>query len=286
MVQVKRQIKDSVYRLLFGNAQDKRYLLQLYQTLHPEDTETTVEDLKIVTVEDVIVNDIYNDLGFMVGDRMIILAEAQSTWSVNIVSRIFLYLAKEYRDIVYTDEENKRKIYQNEVVRLPVPELYVIYTGDDPDVPEQISLQQTVFGRAADIEVIVHVRRIQPDAHDIINQYITFCRVFDEQRRLHGKDRKAAVKQAIDICKDRDVLTEFLITHEKEVDEVMMCLFSQDEWNKVIDEELRAEGRAEGMVRAYFNLHWPPEKIASESHLPIAEVKRIISEIKVEEGRQ
>ena len=44
---------------------------------------------------------------------------------------------------------------------------------------------------------------------DIINQYIVFCRVFDEQIKLHGRTKKA-VDETIRICKDRDVLKDYL----------------------------------------------------------------------------
>lgn len=73
---VKRTIKDSVFTSLF---KDKKYLIQLYRALHPEDTKTTEADLKDVTVSNVLVDDIYNDLGFMVGTTLMILIEAQST---------------------------------------------------------------------------------------------------------------------------------------------------------------------------------------------------------------
>ena len=47
----------------------------------------TIELLKIeeITIYNVLVDGLYNDLGFRVGDRQIILVEAQSTWSVNII---------------------------------------------------------------------------------------------------------------------------------------------------------------------------------------------------------
>lgn len=64
---MKRTIKDSVFTNLF---QDKKYLLQLYKALHPEDNEVT---------EDKLTDNIYNDLGFIVNeDKMVILVEAQS----------------------------------------------------------------------------------------------------------------------------------------------------------------------------------------------------------------
>lgn len=85
--------KDSVFCDLF---RDKKYLLQLYQALHPEDTETTEEDLTDITIRNVLTDGIYNDVGFRNKDKVIILTEAQSTWSMNILIRMLLYLAETY----------------------------------------------------------------------------------------------------------------------------------------------------------------------------------------------
>jgi hypothetical protein len=72
---MKRTIKDSVFTDLF---QDKKYLLQLYKSLHPEDTDVTENDLNDITIKNVLTDNIYNDLGFTVGDKLMILVEAQS----------------------------------------------------------------------------------------------------------------------------------------------------------------------------------------------------------------
>ena len=72
---VKHTVKDSVFTSLF---KEKRYLIQLYRALHPEDTKTTEDDLKDVTVSNVLVDDIYNDLGFTVGTTIVLLIEVQS----------------------------------------------------------------------------------------------------------------------------------------------------------------------------------------------------------------
>jgi hypothetical protein len=50
---------------------------------------------------------------------------------------------------------------------------------------------------------------------DIINQYIVFCKVFDDQRKLYGLTEQA-VKETIRICKDKNVLREYLESREKE----------------------------------------------------------------------
>lgn len=56
--------KDSVFSTLF---RDKKYLMQLYRALHPEDAETTEDALTDITIRNVLTNGIYNDLCFRVG---------------------------------------------------------------------------------------------------------------------------------------------------------------------------------------------------------------------------
>ncbi len=72
----KRTAKNSVFLDLF---QDKKNLLALYKTLHPEDTDATEDTLDIVTIDNVLTDNLYNDLGIMVGNnRLLLLLEAQS----------------------------------------------------------------------------------------------------------------------------------------------------------------------------------------------------------------
>ena len=66
----KHKIKDSVFTNLF---QDRKYLLQLYKALHPEDCDVTEDAIADVTIKHVLVDADYNDLGFSVGNRLMIL---------------------------------------------------------------------------------------------------------------------------------------------------------------------------------------------------------------------
>lgn len=92
---VKYAIKDSVFTSVF---KEKKYLLQLYKALHPEDKEVVEEDLKDVTVCNVLVNDIFNDVGFRVGSKLLILIESQASWTSNIIFRALMYLVQTYRE--------------------------------------------------------------------------------------------------------------------------------------------------------------------------------------------
>ncbi|MCI7612014.1 MAG: hypothetical protein MSS66_03325 [Selenomonadaceae bacterium] len=69
--QPKYTVKDTVFRYMFS---DKKYLIQLYQALQPNDKTITKDDLDIVTLQSILMNGIYNDLGFMVrGNQLMIL---------------------------------------------------------------------------------------------------------------------------------------------------------------------------------------------------------------------
>ena len=59
--------KASVFTSLFSEAE---YTFQLYRALHPDDTTTTKDDLILMTLESHLLNQQYNDLGFLVRDRL------------------------------------------------------------------------------------------------------------------------------------------------------------------------------------------------------------------------
>lgn len=248
MEAAKRTIRDSVFSDLFG---DKKYLLQLYQVLHPEDTEATEDDLMDVTIQNVLTDDLYNDLGFRNGDRVMILAEAQSTWSVNIIVRVLLYLAQTWNGYI---EETKQNRYGSRKLKLPRPEFYVIFTGERQERPEYLSLSEEFFGGEKDF-LETRVKMLYGDGNgDIISQYVDFTKVYQEQARLLGRTREA-VLETIRICMDKGVLREYLSTHEKEVVSIMMALFDQEKAVEQFGYEREQKGHEEGRIITLYGLY-------------------------------
>jgi len=222
MAELRYTAKDSVFRSLFS---DLKYLLQLYQTLHPEDKTTTEADLNIETLERLLYNGQYNDLGFSVKDKLLVLVEAQSTWSLNILIRCFLYLAQTYHDYFMAHDVNL--LQQSPKIQMPVPELYVVYLGEKGDRPDTLSLQKEYFG-GRDCSIEVKAKIIYADGSgSIIDQYIIFCRVLKEQVKIHGRTRKA-IEETIRICMDQNILKEYFEKHESEAVTIMMALFDQE----------------------------------------------------------
>ena len=277
---MKRTIKDSVFTDLFQN---KKYLLQLYKSLHPED-DVTEDDLTDVTIKNVLTDNIYNDLGFVVEDRLMIFVEAQSSvWTVNIIVRALMYLVQTWHDYF---ERTKQNLYKSKKVQMPMPEIYVLYTGERKTRPSEISLSQEFFdGKECGIDVRVKMIYDGKEG-DIINQYVLFTKICNEQMKEHGRTRKA-VMEAIRICKDRDVLREYLSNRESEVMDIMMVLYDEEEIMRSYVESERYEAKQEARYdekietakRMLNDGALSMDKVAEFSNLPIEVIERLASEL-------
>ena len=264
---VKYTVKDSLFTNLF---REKKYLIQLYRALHPEDKKATEGDLQDVTISNVLVNDLYNDIGFRIGSTLLILIESQSTWTSNIIFRALMYLVQTYREYF---KETKQDIYNSKKLRMPKPEVYVIYVGDRKTKPEEISFSEEFFG-GEEICLDLNVKMIYDgNTGDIINQYVTFTKVCNEQVKIYGRTRKA-IKETIRICKDRNVLKEYLERKEQEVVDMLMELYDQEEvmHSYVESEKFEAARIAESatkmqMAREMIHGNEPLDKIIRYSGL-------------------
>lgn len=242
MAETKRNIKDSVFTYLFSQPE---YAKQLYLTLHPEDADVSESDFSFVTIENVLTIGQYNDLGIQVRDKLILLVEAQSTFSENIPLRMLMYLANTYKEYV---EEHKLSLYREKRVKIPRPELYVVYSGDNNDTPNTLTLSDMYGLPVASIEVTVKVLK-NDGTRSIIDQYIDFCKVINAQIKLHGYTEEALTK-TIEICLREGILAPFIKTRQKEVIDIMTILFDQEKIMEIerynIAQENREEGRQEG----------------------------------------
>ena len=237
MAEMKRSVKDSVFTYLFKQPE---YTRQLYLALHPEDTDVKESDFKLVTLENVLTTGFYNDLGIQVRNQLILLVEAQSTFSVNIALRMLLYLAGTYKEYI---EEQKLDLYGSHPVEIPRPELYVVYTGDRKEIPETLRLSDLYRG-AGNAEVEVKVLR-DDGTGDILDQYVRFCKIADEQREKYGLTQQA-IDETIRICIAENVLAPFLASRQKEVLEIMVTLFDQEKIAEIHDYNVAKVARQEG----------------------------------------
>ncbi len=278
---IKRTVKDSVFTDLFSIPEN---LLELYRTLHPEDETISISDLMDVTLKNVLSDDLYNDLGFRVRNKQLILVECQSTWSFNILIRALQYLMETYNRYI---EEYDIDLYTSAKAVLPIPELYVIFTGDKKNCPEFISLKDEFFD-GLDIAIDVKIKVITySGGNDIINQYIAFAKEITTQFAIRGRTLEA-LAETLKNCEKRGILKEYLETRRGEIMDIYTTLFDQEfVINRHIRSECRkaeelgeARGETRGEIIAYKNLGLSVDDIAERMGLDTETIEAILAEIK------
>lgn len=221
---VNRQAKNSVFLNLFMR---KEYQLRLYKELFPADTTITENDLELVTLDNVLTIHPYNDLGLLARGKLIVLTEAQSTKSVNIIFR----LADYYYDsaMSYLVMRNV-DLYSSVKIDIPDVEAFVIYTGRKKVEKDVLSLNEEFFGGNPD-KPEFKAKIIHGDYKGgIIEEYMGFCRIWDEHVNAAKtpEQKQEAVAMTIDLCVQRGYLAEYLQAHRVEVEKIMMTMLSPE----------------------------------------------------------
>ena len=232
---VNREAKNSVFLNMFKR---KEYLIRLYRDLHPESQNVSEDDLTVVTLENVFSIKHFNDLGFMVGGqkrKLLIMIEAQSRWSVNIILRIWEYLLDTLMNYYVNNDVNLHGSFK---VEMPDIETYVVYTGksipklfSELDKDENgryiLSLNKEFFeGKAGQPELLAKVIYVK-NGSGILEEYIRFSQIFDEQMAKYEKKDKA-IQEIFRICIEGNILKEYLEAHRGEVEKIMLTMVSPE----------------------------------------------------------
>ena len=247
-----RRYKDSVFVDLFGedkNAKEK--FLSLYNALHGTtfDAATKLEPLRL---EQVMYMAFCNDVACLVDDKIIILAEHQSTINANMPLRFLQYVVRLYERI-----QNPRDRYLRRLKKIPTPEFYVFYNGEE-EYPERVILKLSdafiVQPAKPSLELVVSVININ---YNKSSKLLSACKplkeytLFVETVRKHTKlDSENGFKNAIKECIQNDILREYLQRKSREVVNMLIAEYDYDVDIAVQREEEREialkEGEAQG----------------------------------------
>ena len=121
MTKVKRNFKDSLFRLVFHG---KEELLSLYNAVNGS-SYTNADDLEINTLEDVVYMGMKNDVSFLFA-HYLNLYEAQSTSNPNMPLRGTIYFGDLLRG---WGESNHFDMYSEKQIMIPKPKFLVFYNG-------------------------------------------------------------------------------------------------------------------------------------------------------------
>ena len=252
-----REHKSSVFTELF---KEKEALLELYNALS-NSNYTLDTKIEINTLQGVLFLDAMNDISFTLDDKIVILIEHQSTISENAPLRFLLYIARVYEKLI-----DKKTVYRQKLVKIPTPELIVLYNGKAPFPKEKRLRLSDAFVKTPNqadgfgcLELFVRVLNINVGYNEeILNRcetlhgYVLFIGKIRENMES-GMELDEAITEAVKYCEKNQVLQPFLKEHASEVENMLTTEFVMADAIEVWKEEGIEEGieigRAEAMQR-------------------------------------
>ena len=282
MATYNRRYRDSVFVDFFGEDKNaKANFLVLYNALHGTELDTSTE-LEPLRLEQVMYMAFRNDVACLIDGKIIVLVEHQSTINANMPLRFLQYAARLYELI-----QNPRDRYLRRLKKIPTPEFYVFYNGEE-DYPEKVTLRlsdafMTVPERPA-LEVVVSVTNIN---YNKGSEILHTCKplkeytLFVETVRKHTKlDSENGFQNAIKECIQNDILREYLQRKSREVMNMLIAEYDYDVDIAVQREEEReialkegiAQGEAKGFSEGSYQKALETAKLMRTHNYPIAEI--------------
>lgn len=242
MSEVRRNYKDTVFRLLFAK---KDKLLSLYNAVNGTDY-TEAEALEVNTLENAIYMNMKNDISF-VFDFSLNLYEHQSTVNPNMPLRNLFYVSKVLQKMV-----KDRNLYSSTIVTIPTPRFIVFYNGTEEYPERKVEYLSSAYEKEMEnkeLELAVTVINLNKGNEELLEA----CRLLKEyvlyvervRKYVQEMDVEAAVNRAVDECIREGILADFLLANRAEVVEVSIFEYDEEKHMNFV----RAEGFEEGVTR-------------------------------------
>ena len=292
MTTANRKYKDSVFVDLFSEDEKaKENFLSLYNALHGTNLQLScpVENIRL---DNIMYMNIINDVSCLVDNKIIVLAEHQSTINENMPLRFLQYIARLYEKLQAPADRYLRKLS-----KIPTPEFYVFYNGID-DYPETTVLKLSdafiTKPEQVPLELTVQVLNINTDK---ANKVLAACKPLEEYslfveevRKQTQLDSENGFTNAVKICIEKGILKEYLQRKSREVINMLVAEYDYDTDIAVQRAEEReiafTEGIEQGIKRgfsdgviktalAFKKMGIPIAKIAEGTGLTQAEVEKL-----------
>ncbi|UTC52317.1 Rpn family recombination-promoting nuclease/putative transposase [Treponema sp. OMZ 803] len=230
MTTANRKYKDSVFVDLFSEDEKaKENFLSLYNALHGTNLQLScpVENIRL---DNIMYMNIINDVSCLVDNKIIVLAEHQSTINENMPLRFLQYIARLYEKLQAPADRYLRKLS-----KIPTPEFYVFYNGRE-DYPEMITLKLSdAFitkpeQMPLDLEVKVYNINKSKGAEVLsrcktLDEYSLFIEEVRIQTQL---DPENGFTNAVKICIEKGILKEYLQRKSREVINMLIAEYDYD----------------------------------------------------------
>ena len=213
------------------------------------------DDIQLTTMDDVIYMGMKNDVSFLVSDVLSIF-EQQSTFNPNMPVRLLMYAGRLYDKHIHM---NRKNIYSQTLVRLPVPKLVCFYNGMDEKEDTILYLSDAFEtnsgerGAQAEYDIETRVRMININ-HGHNRELMARCRPLEEYAwlidRIRSNSASMGIENAVDSAMD-DMPESFeirqcLLAHRAEVKNMCITEYNEVETMQMLKEEFAEEGRKKG----------------------------------------
>ena len=246
-----RKYKDSVFVDLFSEDEKaKENFLSLYNALHGKCLKDT-EQLKNVRLDQVLYMSFYNDVSYLIDNKIIVLAEHQSTINPNMPLRCLEYVSRLYETLFESKEKYSRKL-----LHIPRPEFYVFYNGEEPfPCDKTLKLSDAFIEKTEDssLELTVKIININhQNRHPVlencktIREYSIFVETVRKWKEI---DYQNGFQKAIEECIANNILRDYLKRKTKEVLNMLLAEYDYETDIAVQRAEEREIAFAEGIER-------------------------------------
>ena len=291
----KRDYKSSLFVNMFGrNVNAKEYFLSLYNAIHDTNFKIGEVEIKPVTLENVVYNNIENDVSMEINDSIVVLAEHQSTINNNMPFRCLEYLVAHYNRF-FTDNDK----YNTKEIKLPRPECYVFYNGDDAFPQEKIMRLSDAFKairqisslkdmpESLSLDLSVKIYNINKNAnHPILQKCEALLAYsnFTEYARIGKRNgEKNPPKYALNKCRQGKLLAEYFNNLTKEEQSMIFGEWDQEKFIEVQKKIAYEDGEEAAKIANAKNFlqkaNLSPEMIADCCSLPLEQVLALKEEL-------
>ena len=251
---VTRNVKDRLFRFIFGHPKHKEWSLALYNSIE-KTAYTDIDDLEIVTLENAIYMHMKNDVSLLVSSTSINFFEHRTSLNPNMPYRLIQYWCAAMQRYM---ANRITMIYSSKPIQLPNPKFYVIYNGREKAEKRSVLKLSDLYYNE-DEEPALELKVIQFNINGI-DENSGFSRQLYEYEWLVEKIRKnaektniaAAVNLAIEEIPDAFTIRDWIPENRSEV--VKKSIFEYDEQAHMalIKEESFAEGIEQGKKKSGF----------------------------------
>ena len=236
-----------MFRLIFGS--NKANALSLYNAIN--NTNYTEDDFEFSTLEDVIYMKAKNDVSFLIQNSLS-LYEHQSTYNPNMPLRGFFYFADLYRQLL----TEPAVLYGHHLVKIPTPHYIVLYNGPEKDFSDAstvLRLSDAFFDApepglyewsATMININLGSNDDLLDKCAMLKEYSTFIDLVKRYRATMSLE--TAVERAVSECIAAGILSDLLSKNRREVFDLILTEFDEEQYKKVLKQEFYEDGFEDG----------------------------------------